>query len=158
LGRAARSSKLPDEDVTLNKFHNSAYGRHVLETRGGKEQLEAREGCLLKAITNLLASEVAGWNKRMATCLGQAYCCRLVDWKAYIAAIHIQELPLDASHPSPAYNYLVEFFTLIAPETNSGMTSQFVHIRISEWKRDVKIVTDSRLRSRTTLSRLFKST
>jgi hypothetical protein len=157
LGRAARSSKLPDEDVTLNKFHNSAYGRRVLVTRGGKEQLEAIEGCLLKAITNLLATKVAGWNERIATCLGQAYYRRLVDWKAYIAAVHIQESTLDASHPSPAHNCLVGFFTLIASETNSGMTSKFVHIRISEWKKDVKFVTDSRLHSRSTLSRLFMS-
>lgn len=56
----------------LDRFHKSVRGKRALETRGGKTQLEAMGGCLLKAITNLLATEFAEWNRGIATHLGQA--------------------------------------------------------------------------------------
>lgn len=63
----------------LDRFHKSVRGKHALETRGGKGQLEAIGGCLLKAITNLLATEFVGWNGGIATHLRQAYYHELQD-------------------------------------------------------------------------------
>jgi hypothetical protein len=48
-------------------------------------------GCLLDTITNLLATEFAGWSEGIATHLGQADYHKLVEGKPYIAALHIQE-------------------------------------------------------------------
>lgn len=75
----------------LDMFHQSARGGRALETRGGKRQLEAMGGCLLRAIMNLLATEFAGWSEGIATHLGQADSYRLVEGKPYIAALHIRE-------------------------------------------------------------------
>jgi hypothetical protein len=75
----------------LDRFHRSVRGKRALETRDGKRQLGAMGGCLLKAISNLLATDFAGWGKGIATHLGQADSHKLVEGKPYIAALHVQE-------------------------------------------------------------------
>jgi hypothetical protein len=91
VGNIRKSGQARGSASGLDMFHQSARDEHALEIWGGKRQLEAMRGCLPRAITNLLATEFAGWSKGIATHLGQTDSHKLVEEKPYIATLHIQE-------------------------------------------------------------------